>query len=150
MGSVSIYQFYNGFAVAYLQWLAYVIMMVADVLAPDRCQAICKHHADLTITVVSYLSYHAATCWGTAKKGQKASNSLLSLLTHWGRHKMAAVLQTTFSNAFSGMKMYEFRCRFHWSLFLRINNIPSLVQIMAYHWPGDEPLSELMMIMMDI
>ena len=38
-------------------------------------------------------------------------------LTHWGRDKMAAISQTTFSNTFSWMKMYEFRLRFHWSLF---------------------------------
>ena len=36
-----------------------------------------------------------------------------------GRDKMAAVSQTTLSNAFSWMKMLEFRLRFHWSLFLR-------------------------------
>ena len=41
-------------------------------------------------------------------------------LTHWGWDKMAAISQTTFSNAFSGMKMYEVRIRFHWSLFLRL------------------------------
>ena len=41
-------------------------------------------------------------------------------LTHWGRAKMAAVFQTTFWNAFSWMKMYEFRKRFHWSLLLRV------------------------------
>ena len=41
-------------------------------------------------------------------------------LTHWGRDKMAAVSQTTFSNAFSWMKMLEFRFKFHWSLFLRV------------------------------
>ena len=40
-------------------------------------------------------------------------------LTHWGRDKMAAVSQTMFSNAFSWMKMYAFRLKFHWSLFLR-------------------------------
>ena len=28
------------------------------------------------------------------------------LLTHWGRDKMAAIFQMTFSNAFSWMKMY--------------------------------------------
>ena len=36
--------------------------------------------------------------------------------------KMISVIltaQTTISHAFSGMKMYEFRLRFHWSLFLR-------------------------------
>ena len=41
-------------------------------------------------------------------------------LTHWGRVKMDAVSQTTLSNAFSWMKMLEFRLRFHWSLFLRV------------------------------
>ena len=40
-------------------------------------------------------------------------------LTHWGRDKMATIFQTTLSNAFSWMKMYEFRLRFHRSLFLR-------------------------------
>ena len=32
---------------------------------------------------------------------------------------MAGIFQTTFSNAFSWTKMYAFRFRFHWSLFLR-------------------------------
>ena len=41
-------------------------------------------------------------------------------LTHWFRDKMAAVSQTTHSNAFSWMKMLEFQLRFHWSLFLRV------------------------------
>ena len=41
-------------------------------------------------------------------------------LTHWGRDKMAAVSQTTLSNAFSWMKMLEFRLRFHLSLSLRV------------------------------
>ena len=41
-------------------------------------------------------------------------------LAHWGRDKMAVVSQTTLSNAFSWMKMLEFRLRFHWSLFLRV------------------------------
>ena len=34
--------------------------------------------------------------------------------------KMAAIFQTTFSNAFSSMKMYEFWLKFHWSLFLEV------------------------------
>ena len=41
-------------------------------------------------------------------------------LTHWGRDKMDATSQTTFSSAFSWMKMYEFRLKFHWILFLRV------------------------------
>ena len=39
--------------------------------------------------------------------------------THWGRDEMATISQTTFSNAFSWMKIYEFCWRFHWNLFLR-------------------------------
>ena len=41
-------------------------------------------------------------------------------LTHWGWDKMAFVSQTTFSNTFSCKKMYQFRLKFHWGLFLRI------------------------------
>ena len=41
-------------------------------------------------------------------------------LTHWGRDKMAAIFQTTFSNAFSWMKMNKFWLRFHRSLFPRV------------------------------
>ena len=46
--------------------------------------------------------------------------TILCMLTHWARDKMAAILQTTFSNAFSWMKIYEFRLIFHWILFLRV------------------------------
>ena len=35
------------------------------------------------------------------------------LLTHWGRDKMAAISQTTFSNGFSWMKTYKLWLRFH-------------------------------------
>ena len=35
--------------------------------------------------------------------------SQLWSLTHWGRDKMDAISQTTFSSAFSWMKMFEFR-----------------------------------------
>ena len=70
-------------------------------------------------------------------------------LRHWGRDKMAAISQTKLSNAFSWMKMLEFRLKFHWSLFLGvqlINNIPALVQIMAWRRSGDKPSSEPMAV----
>ena len=38
------------------------------------------------------------------------------LLTHWSRDKLATIFQKTLSNAFSWMKMYIFRLRFHWCL----------------------------------
>ena len=41
-----------------------------------------------------------------------------SFLTHWLRHKIDIISQTTFSNAFSWMAMYEFRLRFYWSFCL--------------------------------
>ena len=41
-------------------------------------------------------------------------------LTHWGRNKMDAISQTTFSSTFSWIKMLEFRLKFHWRLFLRV------------------------------
>ena len=52
--------------------------------------------------------------------------SLRTELTHWGRDKMAAIFQTTISNAFPWMKTYEFR--FHWKLFLWVQLTISL------HW----------------
>ena len=39
-------------------------------------------------------------------------------LTHWGRGKMAAIFQVTFSNGFSWIKMHELPLKFHWSFFL--------------------------------
>ena len=46
------------------------------------------------------------------------------------------------------MKILEFRLKFHWSLLLRgsINNIPALVQIMAWRRPGGKPLFEPVMV----
>ena len=41
-------------------------------------------------------------------------------LTHWGRDKMDAISQTTYSSAFYWTKMYELRLKIHWSLFLRV------------------------------
>ena len=41
-------------------------------------------------------------------------------LVHWGWDKMDAIWRTTFSNAFSRMKIFEFRLTFHWGLFPRV------------------------------
>ena len=43
-------------------------------------------------------------------------------LTHWGREGMAAISQKTFSSAFSWMEIYEFRLKFQWDLFLRVQS----------------------------
>ena len=88
---------------------------------------------------------------------------------------MADIFQTTFSNGFSSMKIVLFWFKFHWHIkgilpkgpylpcisiagrallagYPRyvpkgpINNYPALAQIMAWRWPGNKPLSELMMV----
>ena len=53
-------------------------------------------------------------------QGKTVNKIICMVLTHWGRDKMAAIFQTTFPNAFSWMKMFKFRLRFHWSLFPRV------------------------------
>ena len=58
--------------------------------------------------------------WIVPDHESKVSANEQKMLTHWGRDKMAAIFWMTFSNAFSWMKMYEFRLRYHWSLFPRV------------------------------
>ena len=54
--------------------------------------------------------------WGsTMNHGGRVLNFYRS--TYWGWDKMAAFCQTTFSNAFSWMKVYGLRLRFYWNLF---------------------------------
>ena len=53
---------------------------------------------------------------------------LATMVTHCGRDKMAAIFQTTFSNAFFWMKICKLWLRFHWSLF-------QMVQLTIFqHW----------------
>ena len=42
-------------------------------------------------------------------------------LTHRCRDKMTDIFQTTYLNAFSWIKMYAFRLRFHWSFFPNVH-----------------------------
>ena len=77
--------------------------------------------------------------WGDFTYMMPYTQRFLSL-THWGRDKMAAIFQRTFSNGFSWINIsLKFVPRG------RINNIPTLVQVMAWRRPGDKPLSEPMM-----
>ena len=52
-----------------------------------------------------------------------------------------AISQATFSIAFSSMKIYEFRLRFHWNLFPRVNK-PALVQVIVWCRTGDHYLNQ--------
>ena len=70
------------------------------------------------------------------------------ILTHWGRDKMAAVSQTTLSNAFFWNENVRISIKISLKFVPKgpINNIPALVQKMAWCRPGDKPLSEPMMV----
>ena len=63
-------------------------------------------------------------CISSTKLGathiRNGNRALNYIVWHWVWHKTVVIFQTTFSNAFSWMKIYEFRLRFHWSLFLRV------------------------------
>ena len=60
---------------------------------------------------------HSLGCFKAARCGPGSAS--VERLTHWGRDIMDALSQTTFPNAFSWMKIFQLRLKFHWSLFLR-------------------------------
>ena len=66
------------------------------------------------------LKYHPSLVVSVCIAMLHWNNTITKALTHWGRDKMAAIFQTTFSNAFSLTKIYEIRIKFHWSLFPRV------------------------------
>ena len=52
----------------------------------------------------------------------RTMHCILEALTHWGRDEINNISQMTFSNVFSSLKMFEFRLKFHWSLFPRVQS----------------------------
>ena len=76
--------------------------------------------------------------------------SSYSSRSHYDRDKMAAIFQTIFHTIFKCIFFKEnvrISIKIPMTLILKgpINNIPSWVQIMAWHRPGAKPLSEPMM-----
>ena len=69
-------------------------------------------------------------------------------LTHWGRDKMAAISQTMFLKCIFLNENLWILLKISLKFVPKgpINNIPSLVQVMAWRRPGDKPLSEPMMV----
>ena len=78
---------------------------------------------------------------------RRRKRKLFDNLTHWCRDKMDVISQTTSSSAF-----FFFNVRISIKISLHsvpkgpINNIPALIQIMAWRRPGDKPLSEAMIV----
>ena len=84
---------------------------------------------DILIILIRAMLFNCECCgYGQTSINGSFSSAIGILLTHWGRDNMAAIFQTTFSNAFSWMKMYKFRLRFHWSFF------PGFQLTIFQHW----------------
>ena len=78
---------------------------------------LCVDHNKIRCSQYHIMCYHACCL-----------SAIRLYLTHWGRDKMPAFFQMTFSNVFSWMKMFEFRLKLYWILFL-------MVQLTIFrHW----------------
>ena len=75
--------------------------------------------------------------------------SMYDRWTHWGLYKMAAILQTSFSNAFSWMKYVCILIQISLKFITKgvIKKKTSLAEVMAWCRTGDKPLPEPMMTM---
>ena len=73
---------------------------------------------------------------------------LKTCLTQWGRDKMDAISQTTFFKCIFLNENVWISIKISLKFVPKgpINNVPTLVQIMAWCRPGDKPLSEPMMV----
>ena len=106
----------------------------------DTYRSLCIGDIPVCRCIVSALmltTSHDATTYGVVRKNMLSQDHLsyhYISLTHWGRDKMAANLQTTLSKAFSWMKVFEFRLKFHWGLFLRVQL--SIFQLWFRQWLG--------------
>ena len=86
-------------------------------------------------------------CPDDAEFGIRIMKLSYLLLTHWGWDKLAAlfaddIFKCIFLDEYIWI-LTDISLKFvPWGL---INNIPALVQIMAWHRPGDKPLSEPVM-----
>ena len=89
-----------------------------------------------------YNEWQTALCILRAR--QRMVGSSTRIFNTLRPRQMDAISQTTFSNAFSWMKMFKISLKFVPNG--PINNIPAMVQIMACRRPGDKPLSEPMVV----
>ena len=86
-------------------------------------------HVDMNLAisiVILQFHYHVDSLYLPDTPSSISTSRLM--LTHWGRDKMATIFQTTSSNVFSSLKMFEFRLKFHWNLFLRVQST------ISQHW----------------
>ena len=116
-----------------LQW-HYMSIMASQItgnsaVCATACPANNKEIFKLCITVSVWWEYTSECRFPSQRASNVECVSIHNItmlytfdLTHWGRGKMDAISQMTFSSAFSWMKIFEFRLKFHWSLLLRFQS----------------------------
>ena len=92
-----------------------------------RLKQLHKHHIGLRyceniyIYIYNFVSSDAQHQHDTTKCETRVDLLVcIASSTHWGRDRLDAISQTTSSSAFSWIKIFEFRLKFQWSLFLRV------------------------------
>ena len=114
-----------------------VILLSTKIIIPNKSYTLFK-------TAVIFLITYTHTLFSTSVVGPQIINStsitcicqsrihiivctmwlqyqtFILFLTYWGRDKKATIFQMTFFNGCSWMKLYQFRLKFHWHLFLGV------------------------------
>ena len=112
--------FVSNIGMCYICTVSYRIVLRAY---RDTYRSLCIGDIPVCRCIVSALmltTSHDATTHGVVRNNMLSQDHLsyhYISLTHWGRDKMAAISQTTLSKAFSWMKVFELRLKFHWGLF---------------------------------
>ena len=105
-------------------YLTYVSLPSTPVCLHNKCHVDRKLLLIYDITVQNYITHREGSEVLPSNRAYHPGGHYWDYylgalsLTHWGRDKMAAVSQTTLSNAFSWMKIHQFRLIYHGSLFL--------------------------------
>ena len=94
-----------------------------------------RHSSQRNFTSDTYLCHQSLNLIWKLLSNIKEANKL----THWVWEEMAVIFQTTYSNAFSWMKICKISLKFVPKGL--INNIPALVQIMTWHQPARQAMA---------
>ena len=126
-------------------------MGAAEVRVDENFPWLDQHGARLELWLRLWLWW-----WTMAGGGMgtyKGTNTGYTQLSHFivntlRRDKIANIWQTTFSNVFFDSENVWISIKISLKFVPRgpINNIPALIQIMAWCYPGDKPLSEPMLV----
>ena len=135
-------------------WSSLWLQMSCQIIMLDHQQTVCSlqkwtwYSHWVPISVINYYwSEYILQLW-LCHKIPLQKHQQYPMLTHWSRDNMAAISQTTLSSAFFVNENVIISIKISLKFVPKgpINNIPTLVQIMAWRRSGDKPLSEQMMV----